>query len=39
MDKTTTIDQKWLISKRKDLIKIPEMIFHIKSIPSHMMRM
>ena len=27
------------ISKRKDLVKIPKMIFHIKLIPSHMMRM
>ena len=29
----------FLVSKRKDLMKIPKVIFHIKPIPSHMMRM
>ena len=27
------------VSKRKNLMKIPKVIFHIKPIPSHMMRM
>ena len=27
------------VSKRKDLMKIPKVIFHIKPIPSYMMRM
>ena len=27
------------VSKRKDLMKIPKVIFHVKPIPLHMMRM
>ena len=27
------------VSKRKDLMKIPKVIYHIKPIPSHIMRM
>ena len=48
MDKTRTIGQKWLVnelilffwpSKGKNLMKIPKVIFHIKPILPHMMRM